>query len=98
MMDTHVDDAAFDHMHFDEAEDVLLTFLEGGYHETMSSMEDNFITAFGPAEPGSDQLHPVECVFTGNYMVAGTSSIAGQIAYGSVGHKTKYNEPGGCNY
>jgi hypothetical protein len=98
MMDTHVDDAAFDHMHFDKAEDVLLTFLEGGYHETMTGMKDNFVTAFGPAEPGSDQLHPVECVFTGNYMVAGTSSIAGQIAYGSVGHKTKYNEPGGCNY
>jgi len=98
MMDTHVDDAAFDHMHFDKPEDVLLTFLEGGYHETMTSMKDNFVTAFGPAEPGSDQLHPVECVFTGNYMVAGPSSIAGQIAYGSVKHKTKYNEPGGCNY
>jgi len=97
MMDTHVDDAAFDHMHFNEAEDVLLTFLEGGYHETMSSMEDNFITAFGPAEPGSDQLHPVECVFIGNHIFAG-SPITGYIAYESAEANTQDNQPGGCNY
>lgn len=97
MMDTHIDDAAFDHMHFDEAEDVLLTFLEGGYHETMSSMEDNFVTAFGPAEPGSDQLHPVECVFIGNHIFAG-SPITGYIAYESAEANTQDNQPDGCNY
>ena len=97
MMDTHDDDVAFDHMNFDNPADVLLTFLEGGYHETMSSMEDNFITAFGPAEPGSDQLHPVECVFIGNHIFAG-SPITGYIAYDSAKSKTNYNQPGGCNY
>ena len=96
-MDTHDDDVAFDHMNFDNPADVLLTFLEGGYHETMSSMEDNFITAFGPAEPGSDQLHPVECVFIGNHIFAG-GPASGYAAYGMAEFNTQYDQPDGCNY
>ncbi len=97
LMDTHNDDVAFDHMNFDNPADVLLTFLEGGYHETMSSMEDNFVTAFGPAEPGSDQLHPVECVFIGNHIFAG-GPASGYAAYGLAEFNTQYDQPDGCNY
>ena len=100
LMDTHVDDPLglnFDHMNFDNPADVLLIFLEGGYHETMSDLEDDYVTAFGPSAPDSDQLHPVECVFIGNHIFAGSPAI-GYAAYGSAEFNTQYNHPGGCNY
>jgi hypothetical protein len=100
LMDTHVDDLQpmnFDHMNFDNSADVLLTFLEGGYHETMSDLEDDYVTAFGPPAPGSDQLHPVECVFIGNHIFTG-SLLSGYAAYESAKFNTQYNQPGGCNY
>ena len=91
LMDTHEDDDAFDHMHFENPVDVFSIFLGGGYYETMSELEDNYIEAFGPWESDSNQLHPVECVFAGNF-------IHGKTTYNIVEGSTKYGMEGGCDY